>query len=73
MDDHSEFITGKKIRSLFDVPLRRFIVGIHKIKYASLQLPWAIEGIVYKTYRLLLAAILLLSTRNKSVIVFFEK
>ena len=61
----------KKSDRYFKFPLQRFIVGIHKIRSASLQLPWVIEDIVYKTYRLLLAAILLLSTRNKSVIVEF--
>ncbi len=61
----------KKYGRYFKFPLPRFIAGIHKIRSASLLLPWAIEDIVSKTYKLLLAAILLLTTINKSDIVEF--
>lgn len=59
----------KKSDHYLKFPLLHFIAGIKKIKYALLELPWVKEDIVYKTYRLLLIAIILLTKKEKFVIV----
>ena len=70
IDLHNSLLVKKSGRYL-KFPLPLFIAGINKIRFALLQLPWVKEDIVWKTYKLLLAAILLLSTKKKSVIVVF--
>lgn len=49
---HNSFLV-KKSDQYLKFPLRRFIVGMNKIRSVLSELPWVKEDIVWKTYKLM--------------------